>query len=56
LASTTFYAIIATYFSRVLWCLGPCTVGENVGAINIRNTKVNRRSLRGKTKILGHVW
>jgi hypothetical protein len=39
LASTTFYAIIATYFSPVLWCLVPCAAGEGIGGINIRKQR-----------------
>jgi len=41
LASTTFYAIIATYFSPVLWCLVPCAAGEGTGAINTRKQRSN---------------
>jgi polysaccharide export outer membrane protein len=39
LASTTFYAIIATYFSPVLWCPEPCAAGESIGAINTRKQR-----------------
>ena len=35
LASITFYAIVAICFLRVLCCLGPCTVDENIGAKKI---------------------
>jgi len=36
LASTTFCAIIATYFLPVLSCPGPCTAGENIAGIKSR--------------------
>jgi polysaccharide export outer membrane protein len=39
LASTTFYAIVATYFSPVLWCLVPCAAGEGIGTINTRKQR-----------------